>query len=277
MGNGDIGLNVWVEESGDICFYIGKTDSWGDNGRLLKVGKVRVKMRTGDWYFQNDFFSGIGLNRQGSIKISATGGANGKQTDLSFNLWVDANNPVVHLTYDCCSVPLSMTANIELWRTEPYSLPNLEVSDLLEERSKPGSLHKPVIVEPDHLITESKNYIGWYHHNNKSIGFDLTNKLQGLNEFYENDPILDRTFGAIITGLDAKKINNSSLQTKASKKGRMNIFVLTKQPSQPDKWLEAVSELAENTESIPFEERKLEHEKVVVILLEQELDICYFC
>ena len=43
IGNGDIGLNVWVEENGDICFYIGKTDSWGDNGRLLKVGKVRVQ------------------------------------------------------------------------------------------------------------------------------------------------------------------------------------------------------------------------------------------
>ena len=43
LGNGDIGLNLWVEENGDICFYIGKTDSWGDNGRLLKVGKVRIK------------------------------------------------------------------------------------------------------------------------------------------------------------------------------------------------------------------------------------------
>jgi len=27
---------------GDLCFYIGRTDAWGDNGRLLKIGKVRV-------------------------------------------------------------------------------------------------------------------------------------------------------------------------------------------------------------------------------------------
>src|SRR5271167_2505057 len=26
IGNGDIGLNVWVEEGGDVLFYIGKTD-----------------------------------------------------------------------------------------------------------------------------------------------------------------------------------------------------------------------------------------------------------
>ena len=43
-GNGDIGLNVWVEESGDLLFYIGKTDLWDDNSRLLKLGLVRFRM-----------------------------------------------------------------------------------------------------------------------------------------------------------------------------------------------------------------------------------------
>jgi len=33
-GNGDIGVNAWVEESGDLLFYIGKTDTWSENGRL---------------------------------------------------------------------------------------------------------------------------------------------------------------------------------------------------------------------------------------------------
>ncbi|MBO9610576.1 MAG: hypothetical protein J7639_31775 [Paenibacillaceae bacterium] len=31
VGNGDIGLNVWVEEDGDLLFYIGKTDAWNEN------------------------------------------------------------------------------------------------------------------------------------------------------------------------------------------------------------------------------------------------------
>ena len=259
IGNGNIGLNVWVEENGDICFYIGKTDSWGDNGRLLKVGKVRVKCEPAIVISGTTFSQELDL-LTGTIKISATGKVNGKQANLNFNLWVDANNPVIYLTYDC-PVPVSLTAHIELWRTEPYSLPKLEVSDLLEDRSKPGSLHRPVIVEPDHLIKESKNYIGWYHYNDKSVGFDLTNKLQGLTEFYKNDPILHRTFGAIITGSEVKKINNSTLQTGPSKKGRMNIFVLTRQPAQPDEWLRDINGLAGNIEKIPFEKRKSEHEK----------------
>src|SRR5271170_5321956 len=48
LGNGDIGLNVWVETNGAVDFYIGKTDAWGDNVQgdqgLMKVGGVRIAM-----------------------------------------------------------------------------------------------------------------------------------------------------------------------------------------------------------------------------------------
>ncbi|MGD0783256.1 MAG: DUF5703 domain-containing protein, partial [Candidatus Aminicenantales bacterium] len=45
LGNGDIGLNVWTEGStGSLCFYISKTDSWDETGRLLKLSKVRVTL-----------------------------------------------------------------------------------------------------------------------------------------------------------------------------------------------------------------------------------------
>ena len=42
IGNGDIGANVWVEENGDLVFYISKTDAWSENGRLLKLGEILV-------------------------------------------------------------------------------------------------------------------------------------------------------------------------------------------------------------------------------------------
>src|ERR1700692_1426344 len=48
LGNGDIGLNVWVETNGAVDFYIGKTDAWGDNVQsdqgLMKVGGVRITL-----------------------------------------------------------------------------------------------------------------------------------------------------------------------------------------------------------------------------------------
>ncbi len=257
IGNGDIGLNVWVEENGDICFYIGKTDSWGDNGRLLKVGKVRVKFSPSIIFPGTEFKQELDL-KTGTIQINSVGKIGDKKVNLSFQLWVDANNPVIHITQEC-SVPLSMTANIELWRTKPYSLPKLESSDLMEDRSKPGSLHQPVIVEPDRLIQDTKDYIGWYHYNKKSVGFDLNMKLQGLSEFITNDPILHRTFGAIITGIKAKRTSDKSLQTEAAKLGRLNVYVLTQQPSKPEEWQKSIENLAVNTEKKSFTNRKKTH------------------
>lgn len=41
LGNGDIGLNVWIEEDGDLLFYIGKSEAWSETHRLLKLGRMR--------------------------------------------------------------------------------------------------------------------------------------------------------------------------------------------------------------------------------------------
>jgi len=43
LGNGDVGINAWVENSGDLVFYVSKTDAWDENARLCKIGRVRMK------------------------------------------------------------------------------------------------------------------------------------------------------------------------------------------------------------------------------------------
>ena len=53
IGNGEVGLNVWVETNGDLLFYISRTDTWSECNRLLKLGRVRVtphaeSLRQGD-------------------------------------------------------------------------------------------------------------------------------------------------------------------------------------------------------------------------------------
>jgi len=256
-GNGDIGLNVWVENKGDLCFYIGKTDSWGDNGRLLKVGKVRVKCDPEIIFPGSDFKQELDLFT-GTVKISTSGIIDGKKTDLNFQVWADANNPVIHVSHES-TVPLKMKACIELWRTIPDTLTQLEVSDLL--RDQPDSVHQPVVVEPDSVIRTSAPFIGWLHHNRKSVGFDLTNQIQGLSGHFKTDPVLHRTFGAIITGTGTTKIDDQTLETSLSKTGRLNIYVLTTHPSKPDEWLAAICELSDRIERVPFYERKKAHEK----------------
>ena len=50
LGNGDIGLNAWVEKNGDLLFYISKNDSASENDRLLKLGRIRIKMNPNPFF-----------------------------------------------------------------------------------------------------------------------------------------------------------------------------------------------------------------------------------
>ncbi len=104
LGNGDIGLNVWVDPGGDLLFYISKTDAWGgekdpsadpwmqQGGDLMKLGLVRVKLSP------NPLASG-GPFRQilhpGKGEIVITEGAGISR--VSYRVWVDAKHPVIHV------------------------------------------------------------------------------------------------------------------------------------------------------------------------------------
>ena len=43
LGNGDIGLNAWVDKNGDLLFYIAKSDAWCENGRLVKQSETDMR------------------------------------------------------------------------------------------------------------------------------------------------------------------------------------------------------------------------------------------
>jgi hypothetical protein len=92
LGNGDIGLNVWVEKNGDLLFYISKSDVWGDNvgsnKGLPKLGRVRVRLSPALPVAEDGFRQAL-LLRDGAIEV--------KGGPTSLRVWVDANRPVVRV------------------------------------------------------------------------------------------------------------------------------------------------------------------------------------
>ncbi len=260
-GNGDISLNVWVEESGDLLFYIGKTDSWDDNCRLLKLGRVRVHLNPNPLLQSKALIQTLRLS-QATIEIQA-GEAEGK---VVMRVWADANYPVVHVAIDG-KRPVEATASIELWRTEQYELPSIEVSDVHFDHDVPGNQHFPTVVEPDTVLSSLsglsglEDRIGWYHHNIKSVGPALCAKLQNMEGFEQPDPILHRAFGAVITasGKAADRLDDLNLRPPSSKSHLFSIYVLTQHPSTPEAWLKATQELITATEKIPFATRLSRH------------------
>src|SRR5439155_12124840 len=136
LGNGDVGLNVWVQENGDVCFYISNSDAWDENCRLCKIGRVRISLspnpfraspplskggQGGSESFQTapapplsrgGAFTQTLRLRQGEIEIR--GGNNSSRAIM--RIWIDANAPVVYVDIND-DFEFNAYADLELWRT----------------------------------------------------------------------------------------------------------------------------------------------------------------
>jgi len=249
LGNGDICANVWTEPGGDVVFYISKTDAWGDNARLLKVGRVRIHLDPSALAGARPFTQTLCLG-DGTMRISA-----GKSR---VRVWVDANQPVIHVEADTAEATRA-TASIELWRTKPQEYAKLECSDIMN--SAPADMRQPTIVEPDTVLADQTGRIGWYHHNVKSFGPAILAKIQGLEGFKQADPLLGRTFGAVIKADHGRRVDDLRLQSPSGKTHRFSIYVLTQHPSTPRKWLAAMDETIGRVEAVDAAKLRSAHEK----------------
>lgn len=257
LGNGDIGLNAWIETSGDLVFTIGKTDAWEDNSRLVKVGRVRVRL---DPAPDAQIFRQTLSTATADLLVHFQASNPGEPVPpTTLRLWVDANHPVIHLEIES-PVPVRATATIELWRTSREALPSIEMSDVNFSHTIPVNQVQPTFVEPDTLLEPSEDGIGWYHHNARSLGPRETmehQELAGLPGW--SDPILHRTFGALIRATSVHAKTAEKLTTSPARSHRFDIHVLTLHPSTPGEWKSAVVDQAVRLDAIPFAERRAGH------------------
>ncbi|MCK4275848.1 MAG: hypothetical protein KAX78_05000, partial [Phycisphaerae bacterium] len=89
---GDIGLNVWVENN-ELLFYIGRAGCRDENGALLKLGRVRIKLSPNPFGKDSKFRQELKL-REGYVAI--TGNAPGEAT-VKIKVWVEVHRPIVHV------------------------------------------------------------------------------------------------------------------------------------------------------------------------------------
>jgi len=260
LGNGDIALNAWVEPSGDLLFYIGKSDSWEDNSRLAKVGLVRVKLTPALLSPGAGFVQKLDPAR-GEMVVTVTapakpGGQPGAAVTL--RLWVDANHPTIHVETQSAE-PVAATASFELWRTAATTLPTIEVSDVHLDWKKPDHQHAPTIVEPDTVLHNLPDGIGWLHHNRKSVGPELQMRQQDLMEAPWHDPILHRTFGAVIRSPEARRADDRTLESAPAQQHHFAVHVLTQQPATPEEWLARMRQLIGEVERVDLAQRHAAH------------------
>ena len=169
LGNGDLGLNLWVEQDGDLLLYIGKTDAWDEQARLLKLGRVRVTLSPNPFKKGLPFRQELHL-RDGQVQIDA-GPA---KSPVTLRIWVDANRPVVRVEARGKN-PFDLHAKLELWRTQERALVGGEENGT----DTPASDLAPV-VHPDVVAGKQRDRVVWFHRNESSI-WPATLKHQGLD------------------------------------------------------------------------------------------------
>lgn len=234
LGNGDIGLNVWVEGDGDLLFYIGKTDVWAENSKLVKLGRVRVQLEP------NPFKKGLPLRQELKLRESEIAIAAGQQDNpIRLRVWVDANHPVIHVEAES-GAAFKMSVTMECWR-------------------------KSTDKATDRFLENQKNRVVWYHRNETSVwrGRMLYQHLEPLIEKLDlKDPLMHRTFGGIMKGEGLVPDGKATLKSaRPAKKYDARIHVLTAQTATADEWLKRVERNVARYEALTARDARQGHLK----------------
>ncbi len=184
LGNGDVAANVWTEPGGNIVLYLAKNDAWDHLGRLIKIGRLRLRITP-------SLTAGGKFEQRLSLGDASVVVSNG---DTTVRLWIDAHSP--RLVMDVNSVtPCSVEASLDPWRTAPREIGVKEAHTACGLEGGPVKL----MALPDQVVAGERDAVVWYQRNESSI-WAMTLDQQGLGEFKSKsaDPLLHRTFGGLL-------------------------------------------------------------------------------
>jgi len=253
LGNGETGINLWVERGGDLCFYVSRTDAWNENCHLLKLGRVRIGLDPNPFVEGARFRQELRL-REGEVVIRA----GEEETATEISVRVDANHPLV-LVETRSETPTTMRVALECWRREARELTGEEAHTAygLHGRTPPY----PVITHPDTILEDRGDRVVWYHRNEKSI-WGVTLGLQALGELVErgDDPLLHRTFGGCLLGEGLVRVDDTTLvSSEARTAHRVRVVTLGARTDTAEDWLGRLDRRVEALAALDLERARVEH------------------
>ncbi|SDP99258.1 hypothetical protein SAMN05428975_4965 [Mucilaginibacter sp. OK268] len=223
LGNGDIGLNVWVEKSGDLVFYISKTDAWGgeldaqkdpwmkQGGVLMKLGAIHVSVSPNP-LAKSTAFKQILKLKNGEILVQEGTG----KSAVKLRVWVDANHPVIRVEALSGS-PVSVNVKLDNWRAG----------------------------QTDTVLNNQQNQVAWYHHNSSTTDPHLANL----------------TFGAIVKGKGLLSKDASTLQSGKITSQLISIYPLTAVAGSGEQWLSKLKQQVAEIEKLSLEQTRAAHQQ----------------
>jgi hypothetical protein len=250
IGNGDLAANVWTEQNGDIVLLLAKSDAWSENGQLLKLGRVRVKLTPNPFVASASVTQTLKLE-SGEIEIQSGNNV--------ARVWVDANRPVLQLEVQSDQL-LQLEAKSEVWRTKSYHLGPKGVSqDGFFEWGDPDGLN----FGADTVFPPQDARISWCHFNSNSI-YPIVFQREHLESLLPKypDPLLHRCFGMAMWGPGLFSTDPLTLTAiKAAKSIRLNLCALTQQTDSPEAWRAVLSKTVSSLDGVKINNAHESHER----------------
>lgn len=193
VGGGDIGLNVWAEDNGDILFYMGRSGAYDEHGTLLKQGRVRLRLLGGN---TSGFSQRLKLE-EGYCTIDANGS--------KVTIWADVFRPVVHVEVES-SKAISPAVSYENWRYADRPFKKGEG----RQNSWKWSSPKGLITSRDSVFA-SGNAVTFLHANPDETVFDVTVAREGLDSVKNRlwNPLANLTSGGRLRGDNMRFVGTS--------------------------------------------------------------------
>jgi hypothetical protein len=228
-GNGEVGINLWIEENGDLLFYVSRTDSWSEICRLLKLGRIRISLSP------NPFVAGAPFEQRLRLadgRIEVRGGTGPDAVEL--DIFVDARQPVVHVI-GRAERPHTIRVALESWRREKRVLTGDELQSTWTMQQAPADVE--VWESGDTVEAAPAGAVTWWHRNAYSI-VPLSLRVQGLSPHADlvRDPLADRTFGGRIVAPGFSNDGPSALRAKAARDFHVRVVTHAEQSTTTGEW-----------------------------------------
>ena len=250
LGNGDISVNAWAEENGDLLLYVGKCDSWDENGRLLKLGRLRLHFSPSPFAAGQPFRQTLHADR---AEIEIVSGESPRESRI--RVWVDANRPVVRIEMES-DQEFELETRLEVWRTSEREL-------AVEEDSCPigkVSADELTKVTPD-TVLDVPDALAWCHRNERSV-WASTLGHQDLGELIPkfHDPLLGLSSGALVSGEHLCVVDRTTLRSAVpGKRFVVSVHPRVAQTVSIEDWLAGLRNQAEASDRITLDEARDEH------------------
>jgi hypothetical protein len=231
LGNGDIGLNVWVEENGELLFYISKVDAFDAVHLLPKLGKVRVRLSPNPFTAGKAFRQELVL-RDGMIEIEGGGQKTEAGGRVKLRIWVDANKPVIRVVGES-AVPLDVAVSVEWLRGVMNVASAAECDGKLPKGGTAGI-----------LLDDKGDRLAWGYRNiSSNWKAKLVAQKQAALAKKIDDPLLHLTSGCLVKGAGFVREKTNSLRLKdKGVKIDVTVHVLSCQTDTAAAWFSRIEE-----------------------------------